>query len=890
MSAPLLETKLFLPQPRRGLVARPRLRERLDRGLGSKLMLVSAPAGFGKTTLLVDWATAVSTRTETSATWLSLDAGDNEPSTFWSYLIAAVRAAVPGVGSSALDLLQGPQPPPIEAVLTTLLNDLGAASTDVVLVLDDFHSIGSLEVQTGIEFLLEHLPPRLHLVIATRADPALPLARLRAGGELVEVRAGDLRFTHDEAAAYLNDAMGLSLTQDDVGALEGRTEGWIAALQLAALSMAGRDDAASFIAGFAGDDRYVVDYLVEEVLQRQPENVHAFLMQTSVLDRMTGALCDAVTGQDGGRAMLESLERDNLFVVALDDRREWYRYHHLFADLLRARLLDEHAEEVGPLHRRASQWFEQHGDRPEAIRHAMAGGDFPAAAGLLELALPALQRDRREAMIRSWLEQLPDDVLRQRPILCNGLAGAMLSTGTFEGVEPLLDAAEQEGSAADTLAMDQESLARLPAEVAIHRAGLALTRGDVAGTVQHAKRALELARDQDHLVRGAALALTGLAAWTSGDLEVAHSSYTACLVEFERIDHVSDFLGCSLALADMQLAQGRLGTATNTYEAALRLAREHGKESLRGTADMHVGLAALQRERGDVAAARETLLRGRALGEHAGLPQHHYRWRVELAQISEAEGDVDAAFALLDEAVPLYDGDFSPNFRPVPALRARLWIRHGRLAEARAWAEQASLSTTDELSYLHEYEHVTLARVLVAEGSDLAGAIDLLGRLGQAAEEGRRPGSLIDIRITEALAHQAREDTDSALASLEAALALAEPEGYVRTFVDEGAPMTALLRLVAKSAGTSSYLQRLQDAYGGAPAIAPTAPGLVDQLSARELDVLRLLASDLTGPEIARHLVVSLNTVRTHTKNVYMKLGVNTRMAAVRRARELELI
>lgn len=885
MSVPLLETKLFLPRPRRGLVARQRLRERLDKGLASKLMLVSAPAGFGKTTLLVDWAAALPD--ETATTWVSLDESDNEPATFWTYLIAAIRTALPGVGASALGLLQEPPPQPIQAALTTLLNDLTAMPHDVVLVLDDFHVISSLDVQTGMEFLLEHLPPRLHLVIATRADPALPLARLRAGAELVEIRAGDLRFTHDEATTYLNDAMGLSLTLDDVGALEGRTEGWIAALQLAALSMAGRDDAAAFIAGFAGDDRYVVDYLVQEVLQRQPEDVQSFLMQTSVLDRMNGSLCDALTEQDGGRAMLASLERDNLFVVALDDRREWYRYHHLFADLLRARLLDAHAEEVGPLHRRAGEWLEQHGDRREAIRHAMAGGDFPAAAALVELELPALQRDRREAIIRSLMEGLPDDVLRQRPVLCNALAGAMLSTGTFDGVEPLLDAAEQRGSAPDILFADEDGFARLPAEVAIHRAGLALTRGDVDGTVSHAQRALGLARDQDHLARGAALALTGLAAWTSGNIELAHTSYTACLVEFERIDHVSDFLGCSLALADMQLAQGRLGAARTTYENALRLARERDLPALRGTADMHVGLAAVHRQRGDLTGARETLLRGRELGEHAGLPQHPHRWRVELAQICDAEGDAAAAFALLDEAVPLYDGDFSPNFRPVPALRARLWLRHGRLGDALGWVVQASVSPTDELSYLREYEHVTLARTLMASDPDVA--IDLLGRLRRAAEDGQRPGSLIDIRVSEALAHEARSDTESALASLEVALGLAEPEGYVRTFVDEGAPMATLLGLVEKRSGPSSYLQRLQDAYDGALATAPpTASGLVDQLSARELDVLKLLATDLTGPEIARHLVVSLNTVRTHTKNVYMKLGVNTRMAAVRRARELD--
>ena len=437
MSTPLLETKLFLPRPRSGVVLRPRLRERLQQGLAAKLMLVSAPAGFGKTTLLVDWMAAVSASpgADISTAWVSLDASDNDPATFWNYLIAALRTVAPDVGAEALGLLQEPQPPSIQLVLTTLLNDLGAADVEVVLVLDDYHVIDSLEVQTGMAFLLDHLPPRLHLVIASRADPALPLSRLRARGDLIEIRASDLRFTPDEAASYLNDAMGLQLTPDDVTSLEERTEGWIAALQLAALSLTGRDDVASFIAGFAGDDRYVVDYLVEEVLQRQPEDVQTFLLQTSVLDRMTGSLCDALTGQDGGRAVLEALDRDNLFLVPLDDRRQWYRYHHLFADVLQARLLDEQPGRIGDLHRLASSWFQEHGDPAEAIRHAVAGGDFGSAAALMELQMPTLQRDRRETTIRSWLEGLPDEVLRVRPVLCNDLAGARLSTGTIEGVD-----------------------------------------------------------------------------------------------------------------------------------------------------------------------------------------------------------------------------------------------------------------------------------------------------------------------------------------------------------------------------------------------------------------------------------------------------------------------
>ena len=440
MPTALLETKLYVPRSRHGLVQRARLSDRLDRGAASKLTLVSAPAGFGKTSLLAEWLASRSAAADSarSAAWISLDRGDNEPATFWTYVIAALRTVAPGVGASALTLLESPQPPPIETVLTQLLNDLGAVAGDIVLVLDDYHVIDAREVQESMAFLLDHLPPQLHLVLAGRADPALPLARLRARGELVEARAADLRFTLDEAAAYLNEMMGLELGAADVAALEGRTEGWIAALQLAALSMQGRADVAGFIAGFAGDDRYVVDYLVEEVLQRQPEQVQAFLLQTSILGRLSGPLCDAVTRQDGGRATLEALDRGNLFLVPLDDRRQWYRYHHLFADVLQARLLDEKSELVSDLHRRASAWYEQNGELNVAIDHALAARDFERAADLVEKAMPGMRKDRREAALRGWLELLPVELFRVRPVLAIGYVGALLATNGVEGVAALL--------------------------------------------------------------------------------------------------------------------------------------------------------------------------------------------------------------------------------------------------------------------------------------------------------------------------------------------------------------------------------------------------------------------------------------------------------------------
>ena len=891
MAGPLLETKLYVPASRSGLVTRPRLSQRLQRGLGCKLMLVSAPAGFGKTTLLAEWLDSpVGSGPERATAWLSLDQDDNDPATFWTYVVTALGTAVPEIGGNTLALLQEAQATPVRLLLTTLINELGTGTTHVVLVLDDYHVIDSREVQDGIDFLLENLPPRLHLVIVSRADPALPLANLRARGELVEVRAADLRFTTDEAASYLNGAMGLELTPEDVGALEGRTEGWIAALQLAALSMEGRDDASGFIAGFAGDDRYVVDYLVEEVLKRQPEQVQDFLMQTSILDRMNGSLCDALTGQGDGRAMLEDLDKRNLFLVPLDDRRRWYRYHHLFADVLQARLLDEQPGRISELHRLASDWHEANGDRAEAIRHAMAGQDFASAAELVELEMPALRRDRREATLRAWLESLPSDVLKVRPVLCMGLAGTRLSTGTIEGVESLLLDAQRtlDEAPSDMVVVDHEAFRRLPADVAVHRAGLALMHGDVDNTVVLARSAMDLALDDDLLAQGAASALIGLAAWRHGDLETASTSYAESVRLFEQIGHIADVLGCSITLADLQLTRGGLRAAIATFDHALVLAAGQEGAVLRGTADMHVGRSALLYEIDDLDAARQELARCVELGELNGLPQNAYRSRVVMAQLAEADGDLDAATSFLDEAERVYVGDFSPEVRPVPALRARVWLAQGRLADALRWVDQRELSATDELNYLREFEHITLARILIAEESNDQ-AVDLLERLARAADEGGRSGSLIEIRVVQALAHQARGDQEAALESLEAALGLAEPEGFVRTFVDEGAPMAALLAAAADRGFASRYVGRLLAALPTTKRPS-AAPDLVEPLSDREQEVLRLLGTELSGPEIARELVVSLNTVRSHTKSIYTKLGVNTRRTAVRRAQELGLL
>ena len=807
MESPLLETKFHLPRPRRGLVARSRLIDRLDRGAESTLTLVSAPAGFGKTTLLADWLAGAGG--QRPAGWLTLDQQDNEPALFWTYLLTALSTVAPGVGRSAMPLLQSGRPS-MDSVLAILLNDLSALTSDVLLVLDDYHVIESREIQERVAFLIDHLPQTAHLVIAGRADPPLPLARLRASGQLTEVRAAELRFTPDEAAAYLNEVMGLGLTTADVATLDGRTEGWIAALQLAALSMQDRDDAAGFIAGFAGDDQYIVDYLVEEVLQRQAEPVRQFLLQTAILDRLTGSLCEAVTGQQGGQATLRALERANLFLVALDDRRQWYRYHQLFADVLHAHLVSERPDGIADLHRRASHWFSGQHDQPEAIRHAVAGRDFQRAADLVELALPEMRRTRREAVVRAWSDQLPDEVIRVRPALVVGFAGARLAGGELDGVEARLQEADRLlaarplvhgqsiGQSAATpsgiVVLDEQEFHRLPAMIELYRAALALARGDLTGTVRHAGRALDLAPQQEYLAQASAAGLLGLAQWAGGDLEAGHTAYSACMAGLFRAGHVADTFGCAIALADIRLAQGRPRDAMLTYEQALQRADQRGGVPLRGASDMYVGMSTILRERGDLPSATALLLRSQELGEHAGLPQNGYRTLVAMAQIREVEADPDSALDLLMQAERAYVSDFFPNVRPVPAMIARLRVAAGQFAAALGWVRERGLSLDDDLGYLSEFEHITLARVLLARdraepaGSAGSAVLAFLERIRQAADAGGRAGAVIETDVLLAVCHQTRGDLPAALAALDSALTLAEPEGYLRIFLDEGPP------------------------------------------------------------------------------------------------------
>ncbi len=889
-AVPLLESKLHAPLRRRGAIDRPRLTQRrLDRDPPA-LTLVSAPAGFGKSTLLAEWFDG-----EPRVAWLALDARDNDPARFWAYLVAALQTVEPGVGTSALVALQS-APTEVDVALANLLHDLAAIGDVLVLVVDDYHVIETTELHQAMLFLLDHLPAAVRLVIASRADPPWPLGRLRARGELLEIRAADLRFTDDEAMAYFNESMGLSLTVDEVGALEQRTEGWVAALQLAALSMQGRDDVAPFIANFAGNDRFVLDYLVEEVLERQPDAVREFLaadgrppssdrVALRCRDRRAGRGGDARAARPG-----EPLPRPARRPPGLVPLPPPVRRRAPGAPPARA------PAQVPELHRRASAWYEEHGDHAEAIEHALAGDDFEHAASLVELTAPAMRQTRQEATFRRWLEAFPATVYETRPVLAIALVGARMATGDPTDVESLLDDAERVLETDDrsgVVVVDHDEFANLPAQIAVYRAGLALLAGDVEATIAHTDRVLSLVDPSDHFRRGAAITLQGLAYWTTGDLEAARVRYTESVEHFTAAHHIPDLLGVSLGLADIQVAQGRLHDATHTFESALREAER--ADVVRGTADMHVGLSEISIDRHTLADAAHHLQRSAELGDVGGLPQHAYRWRVATARLRHAEGDLTAALALLDEAEPVYNTDFSPPIRPIPALKARVRLALGDIASARRWAADRGLSPADELSYLREFEHITLARILLADRDPdafLDDALMFLDRLLAAAEAGQRESSAIELLVLQALAHHAEGDLATASDAVQQALVRSERENLLQVFVAEGEPMAALLRAATLYDRAVDRAQVVLAAIAGGARTTPTAssaasssPGLVEDLTSRELDVLRLLRSDLGGPDIARELMVSLNTMRTHTKNIYMKLGVTNRREAVRAPR-----
>ena len=898
MAGQLLTTKLYAPQARPDLVPRPRLGERLEEATASKLILVSAPAGYGKTTLLSEWR-ARRLGDGYPVAWVSLDGGDNDPARFLSYLVAALRTVEAGVGEAVLASLRSPHPPPVEPVVTALINDLLAAIPhDFALVLDDYHAVEAKPIHDAVAFLLEHLPPRMHLAIASRADPPLPLARLRARGQLTELRAADLRFVPEEAARFLRDAMGLDLSPAHVESLERRTEGWIAGLQLAALSMRDGEDPSGFIEAFTGTNRHVLDYLADEVLERQPERVRSFLLQTSILDRLSGPLCDAVTGRGDGQAMLEELEHANLFAVPLDADRRWYRYHHLFSDFLRDRLRRTRPEHVPGLHRRAARWYEDHGSVSEAMGHALAAEDFERAARLVEQNRVAMITRDELNTLSAWLKALPDELVRSRPPLCLAYAWVLVLTGQVNAVEPWLRDAER---ALDASGAQPEERARVLGEVTAARVEVARMRGDVTRAVELSHRALEILPDDHVLLRSVVALNLGSAYWIRGDVAAASRASSEAASLSQEAGNVYITLVALRGLALVQAAQGRLREAAETYRRAQRLAAERGEKFLPAAGYAHVGMGELLYEWNDLEAAERHLREGIELGERGGPAIMLIDGYVALSRVMLARGGADAALGTLQKAQELVrTHNITLLVAKLAAHLARLSLAKGDVEAAARWARGSAAGVDDGPGFQREFERITLARVLIAQHRP-GEALGLLERLLEPAQADGRMGSAIEALALRALALQAGGDTAEAVNVLARALSLAEPEGYVRVFADEGAPMAALLQRVleaqkrgrvATPPGTQ-YVSRLLAALGAAS--APPIPrgragAPVEPLSERELEVLGLIASGMSNRQIARKLFVSLSTVKTHINNVYRKLEVRTRTQAVARAGELDLL
>ena len=906
MSTPTLATKLYIPPPRPKVVLRPRLIERLNEGLrqnqgfGRKLTLISAPAGFGKTTLVSEWVAGCGC----PIAWLSLDDGDNDPTRFLTYLVAAlqtlalskveglalskVEGIAPSVSAGVLAALQSPQPPPTETLLTALLNEIAAFPDDFILVLDDYHLIEAKPVDDALAFLVEHLPPQMHLVIVTREDPQLPLARLRARGQLTELRAADLRFTPAEAADFLNQVMGLSLSAENIAALETRTEGWIAGLQLAAISMRGHAsrDVTSFIKSFTGSHHFVLDYLVEEVLGQQTESVQTFLLRTSILDRMCGPLCDAVLGSPdaSGQAILEYLEHANLFSVPLDSERHWYRYHHLFGDLLRQRLGQSLTlGEIAEYHIRASQWYEDNGLEFEAFRHATAANDVERAERLMEGKGIPLHFRGAVSTILAWLASLPKSVLDARPLLWVRSATMALTAGQTTGVEEKLQAAEDALKNADLDPQTRD----LIGQIACARATLAVTRYQPEAMIIQAHRALEHLLPENLRFRFTANWALSTAYQLQGDRAAASRALSEALAISQTFASTFSTILATTHLGRLQELANQLNRAAETYRRVLQMVGDQPGPSAN---DAYLGLARISYEWNDLEVAQQYARQSLQLArQYDRVIDRYIISDIFLARLKLAQGDVAGAAAMLEETEQaVRQNNFVQRMPEVAAARVLTLLRQGDTAAA------ARLVQTHDLP-------ISQARVLLAQG-DAARALALLSPLRRQMEAKSWQDERLRVTVLEAIALYAHREKGMAVQLLGDALALAEPGGFIRLFVDEGSPMAQLLSEAAARWVMPDYIGKLLAAFQGATSdegqttglssavTRSDLPSLVEPLSQRELEILQLIAQGLSNREIGERLFLALDTVKGHNRRIFGKLQVQSRTEAIARARELGLL
>ncbi len=894
----LLATKLYIPALRPNRVPRPRLTARMEAGAAGPLTLLSAPAGFGKSTLLAAWIHHGGRQ----VAWVSLDEGDNDPVRFLCYAITALRKLHPGLGEDAMTLLrlaQSPTPEELEPILTGLLNEIDAAAADLVLVLDDYHAVDSPAVHQTLQFLLDRLPARLHLVLATRVDPPLHLSRLRARGQLAELRARDLRFTSQEAADFLNQAMGLSLSTADVEALEERTEGWAVGLQMAALSLQGRRDVEGFIAQFTGSHRFVLDYLTDEVLSRQPEPVREFLLSTAILTRLSAPLCDAVTGRDDGQAILETLDAANLFLIPLDDTRTWYRYHHLFGTLLRHQLERKVGKAgVAALHERAGDWYAANGYPEDALEHALAAGALDRATELISRhALPRLMRADAGTVIR-WIRSLPAEWLDRRPELRLTYAWALVIQFEIGGAEEQVRAAERAFAAGTGPEID---------------GNLEILRGLLTRTANRPREAIDLYQSalgrlpaDGHFLRGLLFLELAMAYLMIDDLAAAEASLEEARTANQRAGNTFGILISEWNLAEIRISQGRLHEALALARQSLRLAEEGGRDAP-GAAMAHGVLAEIRREWNDLPAAVELAGRSWELGKRGEIANGLLVGSFTMARVLQSLGDYPGALAALERAEGIMSRGGQPSFvEIIHVLRAGIQLDQGRnegdgeaLEAATRWARDSGLldGWRDALDarfpgiHRREFPFLIVARILLAH-DETGAALNLLASLLAMAERSGRHQSMIQILILESLARSAALGGEEALAPLRRALALAEPGGFVRTFVDEGPELAKLIRQAAPGTVSPEYARRLAEAFGpeaaAAAIVPPPAPSqnLPEALSDREVEVLRLIATGLSNADAGRKLFIAPSTVKKHLENIYAKLGTRNRTQAIARARE----
>lgn len=918
---PLLTTKLFIP-PRRShdsVVDRSRLTERLGANNGQRLTLISAPAGFGKTTLVSEWIP----HSAHCVPWVSLDAHDNDPVRFWTYVIAALQKLKIDLGASALALLAAPQTP-IESILTLLLNDVAAFPDRFVLVLDDYHVIESPIIHTALTFLLDHLPAQMHLMITTRSDPPLPLARWRVRRQLSEIRASDLRFTSDEAATFLNHVMGLNLPADAITALEAHTEGWIAGLQLAALSMQDRQDVDAFIRSFTGSHAYVIDYLAAEVLQRQSVDVQSFLLQTSILDRMCGALCDAVLERADSQAILEILQYRNLFVVPLDDERQWFRYHHLFAEVLRHQLQRRLPDCLPELHRRASLWHEQHGSLAEAVNHALQAADYDRAGQLLEpIGQQMFTNSAMHHSLRTWLAQLPHSIARVHPRLCLTHAWLLLNQGELNSAQSCVDDAEQALQAIQTIETEANDK-NTSGEIAATRAILAVSKGefDPAQIITWTQTALTRLHPTNLTYRSATAGALGIVFLKLGDVRRAEQSLAESAATAQTVNNIHMTVAAVTNLLHAQRARGALHAAQAAAQQCLDWLAERGVSNWPNAGAVQANLAAICRERNDLEAAARLVNRAVELTGQAASPPSRLLSLVELARVKELQGDWAGLAGLLQQIERLPGQVYGHWLTAhIPAIRAHFHLAQGHISEASALLRDVAV-TLDfarpiDLLWACEYDWIVPAQVSIAQARAVGDRGELIRALTYLEQPLQKAAALaltwlqVKVQALQALAHAALNDQSQAKASLQRALVLAEPEGYVRVFVDEGEPMQLLIsdcrvQIERQANHLKSYVAELLAAFpadrliprgaqishstGTLRSQHSTLSNLIEPLSDREREVLRLIADGLSNQEIAAKLIVGLGTVKTHINNIYRKLDVNSRTQALHRARELNLL